>query len=298
MYDPLFDAEFTQPNLEERWWNDGNVSPIWNLNEQFGKDRFSASSMWPGSPVTYNGKRPKYVQNYKRNLTFFHRMDEAFEWLTLEKDAPNFVLVYIDEPDETSHHNGPFSEEVREILRQLDDAIKYFIEKLKKVNLLNETNIIILSDHGMSEVREDRVIDLTDLCDSDEFKVGGVSPNLNLFFKDETKVDNIYNQLLDASKQLPFTVYRSGEVPAHYHFNNHRRIGSIVLEADDGYEIVIKTNPFPYNFSTAQKEIAKKKAEIENANKNKANVKKNDIMDEFKDFLIRKKLFPQYKRYI
>lgn len=29
MYDPKLNANFTQPNLEEIWWNDMNVQPIW-----------------------------------------------------------------------------------------------------------------------------------------------------------------------------------------------------------------------------------------------------------------------------
>lgn len=29
MYDPKFKSNFSQPNLEEKWWNDMNVHPIW-----------------------------------------------------------------------------------------------------------------------------------------------------------------------------------------------------------------------------------------------------------------------------
>lgn len=29
MYDPQLNANFTQPNLEEIWWNDMDVQPIW-----------------------------------------------------------------------------------------------------------------------------------------------------------------------------------------------------------------------------------------------------------------------------
>ena len=35
-------------NLEERWWNYKDVKTIWNLNEEIGKGRKSAVSMWPG----------------------------------------------------------------------------------------------------------------------------------------------------------------------------------------------------------------------------------------------------------
>lgn len=261
--------------------------PFQNVNEQFGEDRVSASSMWPGSPVSYNGRRPKYVQRFEHGLPFTQRMDQAIDWLTLDKDPANFVLVYIDEPDETSHNNGPFSPATRKILKDLDDAVKHFLKRLEEVDLINETNIIILSDHGMSEVREDRVIDLSELCDSQHLIVSGVSPNLNLFLEDKSKLDVIYEQLKSASQKLPFKVYKTGEVP--FHFNTHRRIGDIVVEADDQYEVVLKENPFPYNLFNAHQIIEKRRAEIDSVSESRTpSIDKMNIVEKFEDFLVRK----------
>lgn len=88
---------------------------------------------------------PKYFEKFKRGLTFIERMDKAVEWLTFDVNPANFVLVYIDEPDEIAHKNGPFSVEVKEVLKNLDDSIKHLLTRLKETGLLEETNIIILS---------------------------------------------------------------------------------------------------------------------------------------------------------
>lgn len=216
-------------------------------------------------------------------------MDEVVKWMTLDEDPANFVLLYIDEPDETSHQTAPFSPQVRKMLGDLDNAVQHLLNRLNETDLLEETNLIILSDHGMSEVSEERVLDLTKLCDSRDFITAGVSPNLNLFFHDKANVEKVYQQLLNASNQLPFAVWRKAEVPAQYHFSKHRRIGDLVLEADNGYEIVIRENPFPYNYFTAQKLIESKKKLLDSVrNETGFSSRKMHILEKFDDFIVRK----------
>lgn len=119
--------------------------------------------------------------------------------------------------------------------------------------------------------------------------MSGVSPNLNVFVDDKSSIDNIYNQLLNASKELPFTVYKRGEIPARFHFNNHRRIGDIFIEADDEFEVVLNRNNDTFNQDIAEQEIEKMKAKIQKyADVNKP-TKSNDIIEKFNDFEKRKK---------
>ena len=222
MYDPKFDSFFEMPNLEEKWWNDGNFSTIWNLNQQFSNDRKSAVSMWPGSAVEYNGKKANYIAGYSRNVSLNDRMDKIIEWLTLQNEPANLVLAYFCQLDQKIHKFGPISPEAKEKVQELDNSINYLTQKLKEKNLFDETNLIILSDHGSSEIREERLLNLTRLCDSSDLIISGNSPNIDIFVKNKLNLDKIYNQLLKASKQLPFNVYKREEIPLKYHFNNHR----------------------------------------------------------------------------
>lgn len=114
--------------------------------------------MWPGSPVSYNGEKPKHVIKFSDGTPLKDRMEKVVEWLTLDEPA-NFVLLYIDEPDQTSHKFAPFSKEVRDLIMKIDDSVKYLINRLKEVGILDETNLIILSDHGMSEIRGKKILD-------------------------------------------------------------------------------------------------------------------------------------------
>lgn len=211
---------------------------------------------------------------FETGIPFVQRMDEVIKWMTV--DSANFVLLYINEPDVISHQTGPFSPEVRKKLSELDDAVQHLVTRLDETGLSEETNLIILSDHGMTEVREDRVIDLKQLFDLDDFIVSGDSPVLNLFFLDKANMDKVYGRLLEASKSTPFRVWRRGEVPAEYHYNAHRRIGELVLEADEGYEIEIKEGQFV---------SIRRDGHMDG---NRETLKKMDILQKFDDFLERK----------
>lgn len=246
--------------------------------------------MWPGSPVSYNGKMAKYVQKYTRGIPLENRMEKVIEWLTLENEPANFVLMYIDQPDETQHVTGPYSPETREIIKKLDNSIEYLVRRLKEVQLDNSTNLIILSDHGMSEIEPERIIDLTSFVDTSKFVSVGASPNLNIHLKNKKHLHIIYSQLDRASKQLPFKVYKKSEMPKKFHFNDHRRIGDIVLEADDGYSIKLDSKNTSLSFLSyfkASGEIKKKKNELKKHKK--VSFKGMNIVERFDEFPKRKK---------
>lgn len=225
---------------------------------------------------------------FERGIPLIERMDEVVKWMTLNQEPANFVLLYIYEPDSTAHQTGPFSPQVRSMLGELDNAVQHLVTRLNETDLLEETNLIILSDHGMSETREDNILDLTKLCDSGDFMAIGDTPNLNLFFYNKANIEKVYEQLLNASNRLPFTVWRTAEVPAEYHFSKHRRIGDLVLEANNGFDLVIGENPFEFNYFTAQKVIDAKRKQLDSARDGKEPSRKLNIIEKFDDFLVRK----------
>lgn len=115
--------------------------------------RFSGSMQWPGSQVHYKNQTLKYFQDYNKILTWNQRIDIIIEWLQKPIQSANCVFAYFDEPDTTAHEFGPFSTEVLAQVRRADQTVGYFLNELKSKNLLSRTNLMILSDHGMAEVR-------------------------------------------------------------------------------------------------------------------------------------------------
>jgi len=108
---------------------------------------------WPGSQVHYKNQTLKYFQDYNKILTWNQRIDIIIEWLQKPIQSANCVFAYFDEPDATAHKFGPFSTEVLAQVKRADQTVGYFLKELKSKNLLSRTNLMILSDHGMAEVR-------------------------------------------------------------------------------------------------------------------------------------------------
>ena len=87
---------------------------------------------------------------YKMNLEL---ADWVFESLytVLEKESPNLTLVNVQSPDYIGHRFGPESKEMKTCLKRVDKALGKLYNKMEKSGMLENTTLIILADHGMTE---------------------------------------------------------------------------------------------------------------------------------------------------
>src|SRR5690625_8047963 len=79
-----------------------------------------------------------------------------------EVDA-DFGTLYFSFVDSRGHTYGSESEEVDEAVREMDRLLGYIMEKMEEHGILEELNIVLLSDHGMADLSEERIIFLEDL---------------------------------------------------------------------------------------------------------------------------------------
>ena len=90
---------------------------------------------------------------YEMNLEL---ADWVFESLytVLEKENPNLTLVNVQSPDYIGHRFGPNSDEMKTCLKRVDKALGKLYDKMKKSGMLENTTLIIVADHGMTESDE------------------------------------------------------------------------------------------------------------------------------------------------
>lgn len=242
MFDPQFNATFDEKNTENRWWDSGSL-PIWTANqaENDGLIRNSGVIMWPGSFVEYSkrpGVLPKYIKRYERRANLSECVNLIYSWMT-DPQAANCIFVYFNQPDEAAHIHGPFSTQVMDEVRRLDN--QFVGPLIKSISLhrylKDKVNLIFLSDHGMSEITEDRVIEMDKFLPRSWYDMYGRSPLWNIFPR-PGKMEDVYQILAKESASFGhFQVYKKYNVPSEYHYRNHRRIGEIVVIADDGWDI-------------------------------------------------------------
>jgi predicted AlkP superfamily pyrophosphatase or phosphodiesterase len=77
------------------------------------------------------------------------------------KGVPNFSFIWMNEPDLSQHLTGPGSERTLSAIRRADNNLTLILTALESHGVRDETDIIVVSDHGASTVES--VVDIADL---------------------------------------------------------------------------------------------------------------------------------------
>ena len=235
MYDPVFDATFKMSDRDEveneRWWEG---EPLWVTAEKQGQR--SATYFWPGSEAPIQGTRPSYWKRYDGSVRGNDRVDQVLDWLDLPDDQrPTFITLYFSDVDSKGHNHGPDSREVEEAIARVDGYIGRLMRGLEERALLDATNLIVVSDHGMKTADTDKIIFLDDYIDLDDVYIMETSP-VAMMNPRRTRLSLLYDALENAHPAL--SVYQSGEFPNAWKWGTHRRTPSLVATADEGWSII------------------------------------------------------------
>jgi ectonucleotide pyrophosphatase/phosphodiesterase family member 5 len=117
----------------------------------------------------------------------------------------------------------------------LDSLVGYLNAKLLKTNIKDSLNIILVSDHGMTEISKDKIISVEEMLCGFDFTMEGEGP-FSLINVDSVQLMNVYKIL--KGNENHFKVYLKQDVPDYYHYSKNPFISPIVLIADLGWSIV------------------------------------------------------------
>ncbi|KAM8809723.1 ectonucleotide pyrophosphatase/phosphodiesterase family member 5 isoform 1-T2 [Eudromia elegans] len=233
MYDPTLNATFSMNRMEiynSKFWEE--AIPIWVTNQIQGHK--SGAAMWPGTDVKIHGVLPTHYMPYNESVSFEDRVAKLIGWFTSEEPI-NLGLLYWEEPDEMGHILGPENPLMEPIISDIDKKLGYLISELKKAKLWGVINVIITSDHGMSQSSSERLIELDQYVDRELYKVIDYSPAVAILPK-EGKLDEVYEALVNAHPNM--TVYKKEQIPNRLHYKHNSKIQPILALADKGWEIV------------------------------------------------------------
>ena len=180
-YDPVlkekFDTTKNRSRLFDSRWFDVGAEPIWATNQKAGGLRRSGSVMFYGSDARVKGVIPYKHIPIVDSVPFRNRTDTIIDWF-IDSNPINLGLLYGDGPDDTGHKFGPESKEVVQKLEEIDKDIGYLMKRLKDVDLLDQMNIIITSDHGMTALIDDaeHAIDLNKYIRIDSYYIDATRP--------------------------------------------------------------------------------------------------------------------------
>lgn len=233
-YDTALNESFslsTNAKNDSRFYG-GN--PIWNVAEQQGVK--TASFFWPGSDT--DQKRPTYYKNYDDKVSYGTRIDTVIKWLQLpEKERPHLITLYFDEPDHTGHDFGPLSPENKKMVIKMDSIMGQLSSKLNQLAIGQQINLIIVSDHGMADISNDKKVAILDYIKPEWL---GYKTVINPIMSLEAKA-GFQDSIALALKKVPhIKFWKSTDVPKRLHYGTNPRVHDFVIEAKKGYSLVSK----------------------------------------------------------
>lgn len=219
-------------SVREGKWYLGEA--FWETAERNGIK--TASYFWPGSELKDKNRRPSYYKHYEHNLPYKERIDGVIDWLKLPQEKrPHFITIYFHDTDSYGHEYGPNSNEINQSIQRLDSLINYLYLKLDETEVYDSTNVIVVSDHGMTEISLDRTINIESMLCGYDVLIDGSKP-LMMIKPDEEDFNDVMSVL--KKNEEYYKVYTKNNMPAYFNFNKHPFIYPIILVADIGWSLV------------------------------------------------------------
>ena len=250
MYDEVFDEYYYigQGSTAARDGKWINREPIWVTVEN--QSLRAMTMFWPASDAEIMGVRPSNWFAYDESITNTQRMEQLLLWLDLEDNKrPTFLASYFSDVDNAGHGYGPEAEETKTAIRSIDNEIGVLINGLKDRGIFDAVNIMIVSDHGMTETYTDKVIFLDDYIDISKVELVDKGPFavIRLIEGDsESTVENLFPLLENAHPSM--AVYKKNEFPENFHMTDNRRIQDLTAVADDHWRILTRDTFNPNYF--------------------------------------------------
>jgi predicted AlkP superfamily pyrophosphatase or phosphodiesterase len=161
------------------------------------------------------------------------KVQQILTWLDLPKrKKPDLITAYFPDVDMAGHTYGPNSPEVNSAIQKIDSAIADLLDGINTRGLRDIVDLIILSDHGMSETTRNNTVFWNNIFDSTGYRVIDHRPLLSIYPEENKDITTIYNKLKAASDSTGrFDVYLKDQIPDKYHYKNNQRISPIVALA-------------------------------------------------------------------
>jgi predicted AlkP superfamily pyrophosphatase or phosphodiesterase len=218
--------------VNPRWWSD--ATPLWLSVQRDGMRTGEVS--WPSGQIRIDGARPDLHLNGQQAGTPVQETAEVLRWLDLPSNQrPHFIMLHYETVDSVGHHYGPISPQMDAALREVDGAIGRLVEGLRSDGQYADTDLVVVSDHGMAQLAPGHEIYLDDIINRRAVSLvtlgamAGVDPHRG-FAGNEAATD-----LLGPHSHMH--CWRKQDLPSHLHYGHNPRVPQIVCLAPPGWVI-------------------------------------------------------------
>ena len=233
MRDAAFGSYHSKKNGTDARWYGGE--PIWHtLQRQGGR---AATVAWIGAQNAEDPRHPQRWTAFDATQRDDARIDQLLRWLDAPlQERPQLLMAYFERHDVAGHANGPASAEAMEARRTLDASLQRLLDGLEARGLRASTGVIVVSDHGMTQVPPQNVDVLAPAVPRDAFSVDGVNIVLGIH-PQPGREREVEAGLI--GRHAHHTCYRRDALPARWHYGTHPRVAPIICQADEGWYLFV-----------------------------------------------------------
>jgi len=230
IWDPFTGERFSMGTKESKWFLG---EAFWETAKRNGIK--TASFFWPGSEMDLDYRRPDYFQPYSDDKDYLERVDTVAYWLQLPPaERPHFITLYFHDTDKYGHRYGPNSPEVNVSIARLDSLIGELYMRLDNMGMIDSVNVIVTSDHGMTEVSNDRVINIAGILSEHDCKLWGGGTMMSIECDEDVR-EQVYQTLLNNRNH--YRVFLKENIPSLYHYSKHPFIPDLMIFSDMGWSL-------------------------------------------------------------
>ena len=216
------------------------AEPFWVTAEKAGVK--TGTMFWPGSEADIQGVWPSQWAVFDEKMTPATRVDTLLGWLDLPAEQrPRLLTLYFDQVDHAGHDFGPDSPQIAQAVAEVDAALGRLRAGLQQRGM--QANLVIVSDHGMAAVSDQRVIRLNQLLPDNQFRTITTGPFSGIELTAETAAQ-AEKALLGKHEHME--CWRKSEIPARFHYGRNPRIAPYFCLADAGWMIEAKAPDKPF----------------------------------------------------
>ena len=216
--------------------------PVWSILERKGLK--TATFFWVGSESDWNGTKITYPKApFDGKISEKTKTDQILEWIDLEAEKrPRLIMSWWHGTDSVAHKEGALNKKVIDQLKKQDRQLLSLIEEITSRNLWNVVTLIVVSDHGMSDVSN--FINLKKVLKDNSIKARvSTGPAVaHIFLDDLTQIDDA---IYTFQKNPKLSVWTKNNIPEEYNMNHSQRTGDIIITTDSPNMLVSRGGSNP-----------------------------------------------------
>ena len=204
--------------------------PLWTLVEQQGGR--ASTFFWPESDAPFANKLPTDYRAFDGRVPHRERVQQVVDWLSLPADQrPDLVTLYFSVVDSASHTYRPTAPATLSAIFEVDRQIAVLWQAIESLNSREgaDINLMLVSDHRMSEVDPNLFIDTNTLPRPKGFKRVNGSTRVTYYQRDPDADIDALSGALDRLSEDRWRRLSSRDL-AERHFEHHPGVGDLIIE--------------------------------------------------------------------